>query len=769
MTAISKFSLGSIATGPSRLGFASVAFVLGMSSASSVLAQAPKARSANPPRSRVIGQAPGLESFAVQPQTPDELIKAIDYLVRVGLENQAVPLANKLAAIESDDESLDALRQSIGSSKLLALQSTGDPNLNAAMSRFVDKLNAAARTVALDPERARKLIDQLSATPEEREIAIESLARLGSSTVDEFVRELSDPNLAADKRNALQQALNRMESSAVPGLVGALRHPDKAVRASVVEALGQIGDSRALPWVVFEANRPQGAGAAASNAVADLNDGKFVDDPARFLLSEAGRYLDRDVFFGDPEVEAWFWDERDKSMKSLTMPADSARGAIGYRLAKMAMELDPQSEAAHALIVSILIDEETRRLGSEFPEKDPLGAWPMALASGPRTLGYVLKRAMLTGRHENVAVLATRALGQTLRESDLVSGNGRPHILVEALDSPDRRVQFEAAKALLKLAPSKAFPGSSRVVPTMARFLRSNPYAPRAVVINDHVGKGSDWVSYTKSMGYDAILETSSSDAFEEIAIRGDVELILLSTFLDPAGWALHETVANLKADSRTSGIPLIVVGPLDARSRLSTLLGGSHQVGFMVEPADENWAKRQIESQLARLPHEGLSADERRDYSVEAGTLLGKSAAAGDASIFAQAIQSLDTVAANRLNVPEGHSENPISESDRNMLIGTVLQESASESDRILSAERLAEGIRKSIFFLDSGERDRLFETFLKLENGKAQELAAAIGRLVGSNEPGTSDISKFFERFSPGANFYDSVRENSSAMDTP
>lgn len=749
------------------LGIASATIILGCFSTSAA-GQTPEARTPSP-RTRAIGQAPGLESFAVQPKTPTELISAIDYLIRVSLEEQAVPLARKLAAIEADDDTLDSLRLQFGSSKLLTLQSTRDPNLNAAMTQFVDKLNAAARKVANDPDRVQRLISLLSATPEEREIAIERLARLGSSTVDEFVHELSDPNVSPAKKAAIQQAMNRLESSAVPGLVGAMRHPDTAVRAAMAQALGRIGDSRALPWLVFEANRPGGATAAAANAVAALNDGRFVEDPARFLLSESGRYLDRDVYFGDPMVETWYWDERDKTVKSLTMPADAARGAIGYRLAKMAMELDPQSEAAHALIISMLLDEESRRLGNSFPEKDPLGAWPMALASGPRTLGFVLKRAMMTGRHENVAILASRALGQVIDESELATGSGKPHVLVEALDSPDRRVQFDSARALLNLTPTRAFPGSSRVVPAMARFLRSNPASPRAVVINDNVGKGSDWVSYLKSMGYDAVLETSSSTAFEEVAIRGDVELILLSTFLDPAGWALHETVANLKADSRTAGIPLIVVGPLDARSRLTTLLGDGHGIGFMVDPANANWAKRQIESQLTRLPGEGLSAAERNEFGKEAAKLLGKIAAADDSSIFAQAVRSLDTIAASRLDLAGGQPEKAAAEAEPNSLVESVLRDSSPEADRIDAAMRLADRLRKGEFFMDPGQRDRLFEAFLKLENSDNQTLETAIGRLVGLTEPSTADISRFFEKYSPGPNFYESIRQDSARAETP
>lgn len=714
------------------------------------------------PRIRAVGQAPGLESFAVPPRTPDELIRAIDYLVRVGLEKQAVDLARKLSAIDADDDTLDAMRTSYGSGKLLALQSTNEPNLNAAMSRFVDKLNAASKRVANDPDRIARLIDQLSATVEERDIAAERLARLGPATIGPFIRELSAPDISPEKRADLQFALNRLESSAVPGLVGSLRHPDESVRSAMLEALGRIGDARALPWVVFEAVRPRGAKPAAEKAAIALNGGSALNDPVRYLVSESARYLDRDVYFGDPLVEAWFWDVRDNSLKSLTLPAESARGAIGYRLGRMALELDPANEAAQTLMVSMLLDEESRRLGAAFPDEDPLGAWPMSLASGPRTLGYVLKRALITGRHENVAILSTQALGKVSKRSDLAASNGRSHILVEALDSPDRRVQFEAAKALSDLAPDRIFAGSSRVVPTMARFLRSNPVAPRAVVINDNVGKGSEWVSHLRAMGYDAVLEISSNHAFEEIVARADVELVLVSTFLDPAGWALHETVANFKADSRTAGIPLIVVGPLDARSRLSTLLGSGSNLGFMVDPANEAWAKRQIEAQLARMDRQELTADERRKFADEAARILGRIAASGDASIFSTAVKSLEPVLKARLTKPAEDATEPAESMDFDSLMNTVLSDSGDEKERIKLAGLIADAIRKSEFTPSPEQRTKLQEAFLKKENDEDHALEAALGQLIGLTDPNVEEISRFFSTYAPGANFYETAKRS-------
>jgi HEAT repeat protein len=712
-----------------------------------------------------VGQAPGLESFAVQPEKPGELIKAIDYLIRVGLENQAVPLARKLATIKADDDTLDALRQTVGSAKLLALRSTNDPNLNDAMGKFVDRLDEASRKIAHDPNRVTRLISKLSATPEERDIAVELLARLGSMSIDHFLKELSAPDLTPEKRAQLQYALDRLESSAVPGLVGALRHPDSKVRGAVLKALANIGDPRALPWVVFEAHRPQGARQEAAVAVAALRNGTNTDNPVQYLISESARYLDRDVYFGDPFVEAWLWDDQDKSLKSLTLPAESARGAIGYRLARMALELDPSSEAAQTLIVSLLLDEETRRLGDAFPGEDPLGAWPVVLASGPKNLGYVLKRSLMTGRHENIAIHSARALGQIVRQSDITTSSGRPHVLIEAIDSPDRRVQFEAAKAIASAAPNAPFPGSSRVIPTLARFLRSNPIAPRAIVINDNVGKGSEWVSHLRSMGYDAVLETSSSTAFQEIATRSDVELILVSTFLDPAGWALHETVANFTADSRTSGIPLIVVGPLNARDRLSTLLSGNSKVGFMVDPADESWARRQIEGQLARLPRSELSSAERQSYSDEAARLLGRFIDPGQPSIFLTAVNSIESVTKNKIVSNTVTTATDRSKARLDSLFATLLANSTSEQDRIKAADSIADILRTSAAEPDSEQRKALYDLFMKKENGKDHELEGAIGRLVGLTAPTPEDVARFFSKYAPGANFYETVRDSEAS----
>ena len=109
-----------------------------------------------------------------------------------------------------------------------------------------------------------------------------------------------------------------------------------------------------------------------------------------------------------------------------------------------------------------------------------------------------------------------------------LAGTGRPHPLVDALYAPGRRVQFAAAKALVTLAPTQPFPGSSRVVPTLARFV-INQALPRAVVIDGNPNRGSQLAGFLINLGYDSELELTGNQGFRAAAESADVELILIS------------------------------------------------------------------------------------------------------------------------------------------------------------------------------------------------------------------------------------------------
>ena len=229
-------------------------------------------------------------------------------------------------------------------------------------------------------------------------------------------------------------------------------------------------------------------------------------------------------------------------------------------MAREALRLDPNDREAQVAQLSLALEKAVERVGfTSFPAQDQ-ATFAAATASGPSILGEVLKTAIADGKTDLAAVAAT-ALAQVTDRTAL-SGTGRPHPLVDALYAPGRRVQFAAAKALVTLAPIQPFPGSSRVVPTLARFV-INQALPRAVVIDGNPNRGSQLAGFLINLGYDSELELTGTKGFLAAAEAADVELILVSYDLFREGWRLTDTLANLEADSRTAAIPVFIYGPL--------------------------------------------------------------------------------------------------------------------------------------------------------------------------------------------------------------
>ena len=90
--------------------------------------------------------------------------------------------------------------------------------------------------------------------------------------------------------------------------------------------------------------------------------------------------------------------------------------------------------------------------------------------------------------------------------------------------------------------------------------------------------------------------------------------------------WRLHDTLANLRADARTAGIPVYVVGPLAREVDLHALLTERFPgVGFLVTPTDPKILDAQLA--IAGRPA-AVSAAERAGYAREAAALLARIAA---------------------------------------------------------------------------------------------------------------------------------------------
>ncbi len=71
--------------------------------------------------SLVLAQAPGLELFAKEPNTPMELWEAVDYLLRTDQAKKAVPYIDRFLKSKPDESTLIAIRNRYGPRSILRL------------------------------------------------------------------------------------------------------------------------------------------------------------------------------------------------------------------------------------------------------------------------------------------------------------------------------------------------------------------------------------------------------------------------------------------------------------------------------------------------------------------------------------------------------------------------------------------------------------------------------------------------------------------------
>jgi hypothetical protein len=321
-------------------------------------------------------------------------------------------------------------------------------------------------------------------------------------------------------------------------------------------------------------------------------------------------------------------------------------------------------------------------------------------------LGEVLKTAVTDGKTDLAAVAATALARVTNRTA--LSSTARPHPLVDALYAPGRRVQFAAAKALVTLAPTQSFPGSSRVVPTLARFVIRQAL-PRAVVIDGNPNRGSHLAGFLTNLGYDSELELVGNRGFLAAAESADVELILISYDLFREGWGLNDTLANLGADARTAAIPVFIYGPLDVKIKRPSLEQDYPGIKFLVHPVDAGTLQRQLKV----LPAE-LSEAERAGYAREATALLAQIARARKGPLAADL-----TTAEPALAVALGWAETALSAAAalgdipdpdaQRSLAGLALDPSRDPALRRQTTAQLVRSIRRFGRLVTAGQEARL------------------------------------------------------------
>jgi hypothetical protein len=499
--------------------------------------------------------------------TPARRLSAILSLVDLGRSDVAARLLPQLLAAQLDDAERADLVREVGAARLLKLMAADAPGPDGAPSplagarEFAQQALDAASAVERDPARIAALIEQLQSDDEAQRYA--ARVDLRATSVPGLVAMLHAlaTTPAAPERTNLMAALADMRPTLDRPLVAMLAEAPGQPRVDAAMLAGHLRIHAALPYLTaLAASTSDPAGAAAAQAaLAKL--GLPTPTPA-----EAQAYIRREmaeldaapVLTHDLPDAWWSWDAAANQPKSTELPSRERRVLTRARLARALVEAGGEAPAADRRLALVDALEAAQLLGRELPA-DTAEAYA---AAAPAELSALLATAVEQERFAAAARMAAD-LGARGELSVLVTADGRPSPLADALTSPVRAVRFAALGAIIQLNPQRSFPGASFVPKTLWSFAAGGG-SPAAVVASPAFARATDWAGQLRRLGHEATPAATGRAALVaafDPATAPRLALILLDA--DIGQPLVREVVFQLRTASLTAGVPiLLTAGP---------------------------------------------------------------------------------------------------------------------------------------------------------------------------------------------------------------
>ncbi|MFN0051893.1 MAG: HEAT repeat domain-containing protein [Planctomycetales bacterium] len=688
------------------------------------------------------------------PRTPRELLEATLLMVELGRQDLAERYFGKLVSQELDDQTLLELRDEFGAAPFLRL--TRVEVLKEDAEKLLDRTNALAAQRVTDAAYALRLLQELDAGPERRAAAQSELNAAGVLIVPSLLAILSDPDQSAQHERVVT-AIVGVGEEAVPPLLGALDGPDDFVRTRVIAALGRIGSDRAAAYLWAPSVSP--VESATVHATARQALARILRIPeagvervagtgmAARLVKQARAYYRQEPAFTattDPDQMevVWSWDDARRTVVPGQYSAAEARDIHALMLARQALALAPETRPVQTLFLGLALTAEVRR-GIDKPlATGPGSAHDLALSAGGGIVNDVLAEALAASRPATCAA-ALKILEQIGTKEQLAGGSGGKSPVLRALDYPDQRVQFAAATAILQIDPPAGFRGAPRVVEVLQRAAAADT-RPHAVVGEVSSQRAAQIGGFLRELGYEPLVFLSGREAFRAAATRGDVELVVLHPNL--IRWALSETLANLRADSRTAGIPIVIHSPADLRMRMQSYSGRYQLVSAVSLATTPEDFELQVQPILKRLPVPPMTPAQRSTLRKDAVWWLAHIAsgrrtrvfdispaeqelteALSDPQLAAHALDALGEIASRRV---------------QQQMAQIVLNPQGNAELRRAAALRVAFHIQRFGLLLDRETIDSLHQAWN--DNQQTAEIRTALGSVIGSLKPDAALVGK-------------------------
>lgn len=524
---------------------------------------------------------------------PRDYVEVILLLVDLGRPELAKTILGDLTKLQVTDAQRVAIVEEFGSQGMLHLARATELAPDAAT--FADACMAAASAAANNPQRIAGLVQQLYApSPDARAAARSDLAATGKVGVVASLQALAqeaDPQ----RRAALVAAAEFMHPLVDGPLLAMLETRDPKLYADVAGLLVRLRVPQAAPLL---AANSAGAEKALADAISHYRHGT-----PPFAVDEAN------------QVEMWKWDDATHQLTSVRVPADQAQTIWIARLADTLARIRPDSaiDQRAALVLRL----ESAGITSGTP-----AATNAAAALGqipPQQLSEALADA-LKNNYSHAALALVDALAAHGDQSILLTADGKPSPLADALNSPDRRVRFAALKAIAAMNPATPYPGSSRVPDALTWFAGSAGERQAVVAMPTNAGS-TDLAGKLNSHELEAEATNRGRELVDMARAMPDLELIIVD--MDILAPSIRQVLYELRISPTTGDVPIALLaadGRLEAAKRLAT----EHTRVFAVPRPHTPEAVTNILDNLAQLAARSeVPAAERAAEAQEAAKWL--------------------------------------------------------------------------------------------------------------------------------------------------
>ena len=268
----------------------------------------------------------------------------------------------------------------------------------------------------------------------------------------------------------------------------------------------------------------------------------------------------------------WKWDGHGIPLQPEYMMCREAEEFFGLRYAREALDLDPAYKPAQEVLLNLVLERTFDRSVDSFFLKPMPDEFRQLLSSiDSDILITVLERAL--DEHNIPVVLpAMEILGQRGELRAALPSESQPSRgITRALFYPNRRVQFAAVSAMMRL-PYRPVPvGSQRIVELLRRFLTAEPIS-RSMVAMCPENDRSRIRKIFKKAGFDDLeLRTQTLDeTFSRLSKSNDYDIIFVHPSVPVS--MMPYVLTQLRRDQDLGRLPLIVFSKLENQAKLFKL-----------------------------------------------------------------------------------------------------------------------------------------------------------------------------------------------------